>query len=247
MCPQGHPHQLEPILLKHFPMVLKAKAKRKAKGIKCAKHKKQIARTHATHARKIWIRKMILRCLYVSLLRTYFSYIILRTHSNSIQTTQPPPPPHPYPTLIKKRKRLDEQDNTTTRFDMISPCQIICHTPIHDSWSMDNRQYWKLTFLTKIGDHWLLHDLLSNSAWVSFKTPGWPVTVKNSQSQSSSFLKWKTSFRSFFRKKSGSLDSGFLKHFYPLSTVLLSTISRVFSFNLKLGSASCNISSYRSK
>ena len=110
------------------------------------------------------------------------------------------PPPHPYPTLIKKRKRLDEQDNTTTRFDMISPCQIICHTPIHDSWSMDNRQYWKLTFLTKIGDHWLLHDLLSNSAWVSCKTPGWPVTVKNSQSQSSSFLKWKTSFRSFFRK-----------------------------------------------
>ena len=67
----------------------------------------------------------------------------------------------------------------------------------------------------------LLHDLPSNSACVSCKTPGWPVTVKNSQSQSSSFLKWKTSFRSFFQKKSGRLDSGFLKYFHPLSTVQL--------------------------
>ena len=32
MCPQGHPHQLEPILLKHFPMVIKAKAERKTRG-----------------------------------------------------------------------------------------------------------------------------------------------------------------------------------------------------------------------
>ena len=143
---------------------------------------------------------MILWCMYVSLLRTYFSYIVLRTYTNSIQTTQPTPPA-PLPHFNKiMRKRLDEQDKTTTRSDMISSsCQIICHTSIQ-TLTMDNRQYWKLTFLTKNGDHWLIHDLLSNSAWVSCKTPGWPVTVKNSQSQSSSFLKWKTSFRSFFRK-----------------------------------------------
>ena len=134
----------------------------------------------------------LVKCILFLHCTTY----ILQLHTNYSTA-----PPHPYPTLIIMRKRLDEQDNTTTRSDMIpSPCQIICHTSIHDPWSMDNRQYWKLTFLTKNGGHWLLHDLPSNSAWVSCKTPGWPVTVKNSQSQSSSFLKWKTSFRSFFRK-----------------------------------------------
>ena len=54
MCPQGHPHQLEPILLKHFPMVLKVKAKvkRKARG-KVEKHYKKNYIVRTPRARKI--------------------------------------------------------------------------------------------------------------------------------------------------------------------------------------------------
>ena len=100
---------------------------------------------------------------------------------------------------------------------------------IHDPWSMDNRQYWKLPFLTKNGDHWLLHDLLSNSAWVELAAKLqdglWQSrTVNHSQSQSITvlfFLEMEDVFQEFLQKKSGSLDSGFLKHFHPLSTVLL--------------------------
>ena len=48
MCPQGHPHQWEPILLKHFPLVLKAKAKTKEnpEGNVAKLKKKQIMREH---------------------------------------------------------------------------------------------------------------------------------------------------------------------------------------------------------
>ena len=35
------------------------------------------------------------------------------------------------------------------------------------------------------------------------------------------FLEMENVFQEFFQKKSGRLDSGFLKHFHPLSTVLL--------------------------
>ena len=54
------------------------------------------------------------------------------------------------------------------------------------------------------------------------------------------FLEMEVVFQEFLQNKSGSLESEFLKHFHPLST-----ISRVVSFNLKLGSLNCNtISSY---
>ena len=164
MCPQGHPHQLEPILLKHFHMVLKAEAKRKARGKVCKALKNQIVRTHATHAHKIWIREMIMRCLYVSLLRTYLSYIVLRTYSNSIQTTQPSPPPSPLPHFNWiLRKRLDEQDNITTRSDVIpSPCLIICRLPYIHPWSLSLIHVLE-TYLLNNDVNWLLHfqDLLS--------------------------------------------------------------------------------------
>ena len=134
MCPQGHPHQLEPILLKHFHMVLKAEAKRKARGKVCKALKNQIVRTHATYARRR-IREMILWCLYVSLLRnTFLTLYYVHTPTPYKLLNRPPTPaPHPYPTLIKY---LDEQDNTTTRSDVIpSPCQIIWHTSI-DPWTI---------------------------------------------------------------------------------------------------------------
>ena len=53
MCPQGHPHQWEPNLLNHFPVVLKAKAKTKENpGDNVAKFKNQIMREH-THKIKV--------------------------------------------------------------------------------------------------------------------------------------------------------------------------------------------------
>ena len=102
MCPQGHPHQLEPILLKHFHMILKAEAKRKARGKVCKALKNQIVRTHATYARRR-IREMILWCLYVSLLRnTFLTLYYVHTPTPYKLLNRPPTPaPHPYPTLIK--------------------------------------------------------------------------------------------------------------------------------------------------
>ena len=49
MCPQGHPHQWEPILLNNFPIDLKAKAQKKENTWEnVAKLKNQIMREH-TH------------------------------------------------------------------------------------------------------------------------------------------------------------------------------------------------------
>ena len=135
-----------------------------------------------------------------------------------------------------------------------SPCQIICHTSIHDPWSMDNRQYWKLTFLTKIGDHRLLHDLLSNSAWVELAAKLqdglWQSrTVKSQSITVLFFLEMENVFQEFFQKKSGRLDSGFLKHFHPLSTVLLCPPFQEYFlliWSLDLQTVTY-ISSYRSK
>ena len=86
MCPQGHPHQLEPILLKHFPMVLKAKAERKTRG-------------------KLALNQVVPVCVERSFLGAYFflhctTYI--RTHDSYIlqhhrNYSTDPPPAHPSP------------------------------------------------------------------------------------------------------------------------------------------------------
>ena len=179
-------------------------------------------------------------CLCVSsFLRIYFflhctTYILLQYSNYSIQTTQPTPP-HPYPTLIKywgKGWTNKIIQDTRTRSDVIpSPCQIICHTSI-DPWTIGSIG----NLLAKKDDHWLFF-YISKICWVcktrssSIQEQGWPVSVKNSQSQSSSFLKWKMEdvFQGFLQNRSGSLDSGYLKHFHPLST-----FSRVVSFNFWL-------------
>ena len=53
MCPQGHPHQLEPILLKHFPMVLKVKAKVKRKARGSGKAFKELHRETAARTQNL--------------------------------------------------------------------------------------------------------------------------------------------------------------------------------------------------
>ena len=105
MCPQGHPHQLEPILLKHFPMVLKAAAKIKAR---CETWNlwQSIIKIRRTHTLKIWIKGgdavMVPVCSVCELIFKDILFFTLYdvhdpTPSNTIQTTQPTHPPHPYP------------------------------------------------------------------------------------------------------------------------------------------------------
>ena len=79
---------------------------------------------------------------------------------------------------------------------------------------------------------------ISKICWVNCKTRSSRMAC-DSQEQSitvvfrrrSSFLKWKMEdvFQGFLQNRSGSLDSGYLKHFHPLST-----FSRVVSFNFWL-------------
>ena len=147
MCPQGHPHQLEPILLKHFPIVLKVKAKAKRKALK----KLHCENTRTQNLNKGWRGETMLCCLFCELI---FKDILLLTlydvhytYSNSIQTTQPNPPhPHPHTTLIEYRGK-----GWTNKIILPGPMQysflvfsLICNTSIHDSGTIGCRLDWNL-------------------------------------------------------------------------------------------------------
>ena len=177
MCPQGHPHQLGPILLKHFPMVLQAKAKRKARGKAAKKHKNQIVRTHA---RKIWIKvdDAIVWCLFVSSLKRHtFPYIlhayILQSNSTKLPKVPTPAPlPHD-PTLIKYRWK-----GWTNKIILLpgpmwcNPCPI-CHTSILDTWTIG-------CIGNLLAENWWPSILTSprfSELTVKLHHSGWPVTV----------------------------------------------------------------------
>ena len=165
MYPQGHPHQLEPILLKHFPMVLKAAAKIKAR---CETWNlwQSIIKIRRTHTLKIWIKGgdavMVPVCSVCELIFKDILFLHCTTYMIQLHPIQYKllnrPPPHPYPPLIKCCVKGWANKIIQQPYPMLKSLLPICHTAIHPSMILICGQSSVLeTCLLKNDDHRFEH------------------------------------------------------------------------------------------